>query len=340
MFISLYVIHNPDEFGLRASWAAGVRSRLSPETRKVLEAANHFLPLPFHLVHSLQEPKDAAAAIYALRRIPPAERLPFLTLAKDTPAEAQEIVDQVSAKGSWDEQDVEALRGVYRKREKEPLPVKMITAALDAWKDRPAFGEQYLNALQAYYDAFFKEEERHLPASLQQGLLRAQDLARKLSLGDLLGELSQGVHIRDLDKWQKVLLVPSYWATPLIFMGKIGDDMRVITFGVRPPGASLVPGEQVPEAILGSLKALSDPTRLRILRYLAAERLSPAELARRLRLRAPTMTHHLSALRLAGLVHVNVESNHERLYSARLEAIEALFSSLKEFLENPIDENE
>ena len=37
-FISLSVLHTPEEFGLRASWAAGVRSRLSSAHRKTLLA--------------------------------------------------------------------------------------------------------------------------------------------------------------------------------------------------------------------------------------------------------------------------------------------------------------
>ena len=39
LFISLDVLHHPGLFGLRASWAAGVRSRLSVEERKILENA-------------------------------------------------------------------------------------------------------------------------------------------------------------------------------------------------------------------------------------------------------------------------------------------------------------
>ena len=36
LFISLYVLHHPAEFGLRASWTAGVRARLSAAARETL----------------------------------------------------------------------------------------------------------------------------------------------------------------------------------------------------------------------------------------------------------------------------------------------------------------
>jgi DNA-binding transcriptional ArsR family regulator len=81
-----------------------------------------------------------------------------------------------------------------------------------------------------------------------------------------------------------------------------------------------------------ALKALGDPTRLRILRYLMAEPLSPAQLARRLRLRAPTVIHHLDRLRMAELVHLTLEIGGERRYAARPDAVTSILSVLEEFL--------
>ena len=94
-----------------------------------------------------------------------------------------------------------------------------------------------------------------------------------------------------------------------------------------------MPGEVGPETLLRTLKALSDPTRLRILRDLSQESLSPAQIARRLRLRAPTVTHHLKILRLAGLVQMTIaDEKQPRSYAARQEAVSAACDSLKSFL--------
>jgi DNA-binding transcriptional ArsR family regulator len=81
---------------------------------------------------------------------------------------------------------------------------------------------------------------------------------------------------------------------------------------------------------------VGDTTRLRILKYLAQENITPSEIARRLRLRAPTVTHHLNVLRLAGLVNLTLEEGNERYYKARREAIRDMFDLLDEF----ISENE
>jgi DNA-binding transcriptional ArsR family regulator len=85
-----------------------------------------------------------------------------------------------------------------------------------------------------------------------------------------------------------------------------------------------------------ALKAMSDPTRLRILHYLSQDSLSPAELARRLRLRAPTVTHHLHALRLAGLVQVTLGSSYgkeKKSFAARSESIKEVCAALETYLD-------
>ena len=48
LFTSLHVLHQPARFGLRAAWAAGVRSRLSGEDRETLEQAEAALWIPLY----------------------------------------------------------------------------------------------------------------------------------------------------------------------------------------------------------------------------------------------------------------------------------------------------
>jgi DNA-binding transcriptional ArsR family regulator len=131
----------------------------------------------------------------------------------------------------------------------------------------------------------------------------------------------------------KMVLVPVYWSTPLILWDKISPDCIMFLFGARPADASLVPGEVLPEGTLRVLKALADPTRLKILRYLSEESMTPAQLSRRLRLRPPTVIHHLSTLRLAGLVRVTVDSDGTKQYAARMDAYSNTFARLGEFLQ-------
>jgi len=115
-------------------------------------------------------------------------------------------------------------------------------------------------------------------------------------------------------------------------MSRLSPDANMFIFGARPADASLVPGAVVPDALFRALKALADPTRLRILGYLSVTPLTPTELARRLRLRAPTVIHHLNALRLAGLVYLTFEAKGDKRYAARLAHIGKTFEHLQTFL--------
>lgn len=334
LFISLAVLHEPDRYGLRASWAAGVRSRLSSSERRTLETANEMEFYPLHWVYSLPEPKDAASAIWALRQIPASERLPALTMHGDKHSAELSVLKNVAAKRTWDEQDQDALRNAFRKSDHDLPRSKALTKILDTWSEPEAFGEHYLAALQSYQNAFFAEEEKHIAPALKESLGNAQRLAGRVSLDELVEELSQGVHLKELSETREVVLVPSYWISPLILFTKIDSEKSLLVFGGRSPDVSLVPGELVPDQMLRMLKAMADPTRLRILRYLSQGELTPSQLARRLRLRAPTVTHHLNTLRLAGLVRLTLESKGERHYAARLEALTNMDASLKEFLES------
>ncbi len=133
-------------------------------------------------------------------------------------------------------------------------------------------------------------------------------------------------------KFERMVFTPSYWITPLVVWSGIAEDEGMFLFGARPDDASLVPGEVVPDRLLLVLKALADPTRLKILRYLFEGSLTPAELARRLRLRAPTVTHHLKTLRLAGLVHITFEEKGEKRYASRLSAVSGMCNGLYRYI--------
>jgi DNA-binding transcriptional ArsR family regulator/uncharacterized protein (DUF2267 family) len=332
LFVSLEVLHHPGYFGLRASWAAGVRSRLSVEERKVLEDADKAIRIPLHWVYTLPEPKNGASALWALRQLPPEQRLSRLSLGPHISEQVRGVLQRISERGAWDADDQEEVRKALFHMKEDRVSSKEIETVLKLWVDPADFGERYLAALQTYYQAFFAEEEQHIAPVLQEALKQAQELAEYLSLEDLLERLSQGLHFPELISLPKWVFVPSYWITPLVLADKLSSDRAFMIYGARPVNESLVPGEVVPDALLRAFKAVADPTRLRILRYLVHEQITPTEISRRLRLRAPTVSHHLNALRLAGLVHLTLESQAERRYTARLEAIREMYSLLDEFL--------
>lgn len=331
LMMSLEVLHNPEDFGLRASWAAGVRSRVPAGERGVLEDSLKIVYVPLAWLYTLPEPKDGAAALWALSQVPPAERLSTLTKSGEPVTEYDEILAEVAAHRKWDEGDLERIQKILKR--KKGHSQKDATTILEWWSRPEEFGELYLKALQSYYQEFFAEEERRIKPALQTSIENAQEMAEEKSLPELIESLSQGVQLLIEPEVTELIFAPSYWITPLIIYTALTSEQMILLYGARPADASLVPGEVVPDALLRTLKALADPTRLKVLHYLAQEPLSPAQLSRRLRLRPPTVVHHLEVLRLAGLVRLNLEVPGERNYAARIDGLEDTFAQIEEFLQ-------
>jgi DNA-binding transcriptional ArsR family regulator len=332
LFMSLDVLHNPDQFGLRGAWAAGVRSRLAIPERETLQQVHRiFSKGHFLWVHHLPQPKDGATVLNALAQIPAEERFQRLFIYPHMDEQVQAVLAEVADRQRWNEADVEPLRTFYQN---EAISRKEIVRFLELWTQSRALGDRYLQALTAYHEVFFAEEESRIQPALIAALDRAKQLARQLDVLSLLEEISEGLRFGQTLRVDELVLVPSYWITPLIMYEQVTPTQMLYVFGARPANASLVPGEVVPDALFRALKALADPTRLRILRYLMAKPLTPSQLSRRLRLRAPTVVHHLRTLRLAGLVHLTLDSGKNVRYTVRSEAIKGLVDHLNNFLEN------
>ena len=342
MFASLDVLHSPKRYGLRGSWAAGVRSRLPSEQRDLLQdifAKKHVWPIAW--LATLSGPKDSSTILEALSAIPAADRI--RTLAKcHMRDDLGDFLFEIEAKQTWNDADKEQLREIYRGMyHKEGQKKKKtfnddLESMLNIWAQTEKYGAGLLDSLKIYYEVFFAEEERRILPALEDTILEAKVLAEKMEMEPLLNQLSQGLRFdfEGVDEIEELLLIPSFWTTPLTLLSPVGQDSKrwIFMFGGRPANMSLVPGDVVPELLYQTLKALADPTRLRILKYLAEEPLTPAELARRLRLRPPTVIHHLDALRLARLVHVTL-SHQGRRYEARQEAVDGACAMLKAFLD-------
>jgi DNA-binding transcriptional ArsR family regulator len=336
LFISLYVLHNPTEFGVRSTWASGMRQRLPANERVSLEEiiSKRIFSLPLQWLSKMSEPKDSETAIQTLRKMPAIKRAFVLG---DVHPDLGNIYKDVIENGRFSQEQLETYKAVYREIYYKELTDSKAAEKLSLWVDAQEYSERYLSALQAYYEVFFAEEERRILSALQDGLAWAQEKATKLNFSDLMFELSQGIRYEEnaFQGTDEIVLAPSFWASPIIFYSIW--QRTVIAFGARPKNASLVPGEIVPDSLVTALAALSDPTRLKILRYLAAESLTPTQLATRLRLRTPTVAHHLKSLRVAGLVVVLPDiARRETYYQTRIEGLQDICTLLKDFV---LDQN-
>lgn len=328
-FISIFVIHHPERFGLRPAWAAGVRSRLSHEDREFLDQSLNFLPVPLVWIRNLPlEKKDAFSVLQELEKIPAEKRLVTLLNPSQMSETVHATIEGIQTNQKISNSDLENLRSIFQYRSK-PMKMKDIKKFAEIFLQPVEFGHRYLSVLQSYYQVFFQEEEGRILPALMEGLNYAKAQSQSVSLAELVEQLSHGVTLEKVEKYEKVILVPSYWTSPLVFINKPQAEELLLVYGCRDESQSLVPGEYVPESLVTGLKALADPTRLRILHYLNHGATTPSTLAKKVRLRAPTVIHHLNLLRLAGLVQVIITANGDRHYNLRQEAVEETYKQLR-----------
>jgi DNA-binding transcriptional ArsR family regulator len=337
LFVSLCVLTDPGRYGLRPTWAAGVRSRLAAEDRGFIEQTQPFVRVPIAWLMNLTvHPKTASAALAELAALAPESRLGALTINPATPNEVRDILIHTFVKGSWDIHEHAVVKAHYRRQNILLKPTQM-EALHEAWMDPVHFGERYLMAVRRYYELYFVEGESSIHEAQKKGLTAAQRAADQVSAEKLLEALSQGIQFDEYfhvegEQPPDFVLAPSYWSSPLIHLDRIDGNTVGVVFGCRDDNEGLVPGEIVPPMLMARLKALSDPTRLRILRYLAQEPLTPSQLAKKLGLRPPTVIHHLNQLRLAGLVQIILLAGGKRRYAFRSEGAQDAMQSTLQFI--------
>lgn len=165
-----------------------------------------------------------------------------------------------------------------------------------------------------------------------EGLTREAD-ARRSSLNETNGsevyeQATKGMRLYPAPLLKQVILIPQYHARPLVNQ-VILDEIVFAHYS-----CDIFPPEQgrPPYELLRLTRALSDETRLYILRLLSRRQLTFTEIAREVGLSKSTVHYHLIALRSAGLVivHTNLKNTS---YSLRQDALNELPLQIGSYLE-------
>ena len=82
-----------------------------------------------------------------------------------------------------------------------------------------------------------------------------------------------------------------------------------------------------------TIRALSDPTRREILRMLREKDLAAGEIAARFEMTAPTVSHHLSVLKEAGLVQTE-RNGRSVVYSIDTTVVQEFLAEMMRFFGN------
>jgi len=330
LFASLFILHQKGHTGVRRSWAAGVRNRLNPLSREALQRAVPAIGVPFHWLRDLGPHPEADAAVTELGRMPPEEAL----LTTINPVIGRHPCARgIAAHGSYCDDDVDEITSsLQAELSSRTIERCEVAEHLSLLAEAETLGREVVAGLREYHDRFFREEVERIRPLVSAEVERAMEMSGSMDVVQLVEELSGGLEMTGLKEASTIVLVGAFWAGPLVLYDTLADGTPVIVFSARPRTVSLIPGEPVPETLILSLQAVSDPTRLRILRLLGQSALTQAELARQLRLRPPTITHHLQLLRLANLIRLTEPANGEKRYGVRPSRLGGIMEELQGFL--------
>jgi DNA-binding transcriptional ArsR family regulator len=332
-FISLHVLHHAAAFGLRPSWTAGVRQRLSTHNREILEKLYTFTTLPLDWISCQPEPRDAQTILHRLASLTPVDQVRILTIPEGAPGDLTRLFSRSVHGKELSAKDKSILSSRLTRNSKILRPAE-IEVLLKLWQGVEESSRLLMQALQEFQQVFFSDEAVRLDSLLESGLQSARHLASRTTLHVLIEELSHGVRFEELEDAGEIILVPSFWLSPFVIPSTPREGTMQIVFGCRTSLQSISPGAETPYKLVSNLKSLADPTRLRILRYLDNKELTPTELSRLLRLRPPTILHHLQALRLAELVTIRISEDGEKRYTTRSESLGRIFSSIQEYIKD------
>lgn len=146
----------------------------------------------------------------------------------------------------------------------------------------------------------------------------------------LVEQATNGVVFVPEPRPETVLLIPQYHYRPWNLFSTF-RDLRIIQYPVDAVPAA--PGE-LPPGLMRLTRALSDDSRLRILRFLSAGPQSFTAIVRFSGLAKSTVHHHMVVLRAAGLVRVHASQGGgiADSYSMRPHALDELDRQLRAFL--------
>jgi DNA-binding transcriptional ArsR family regulator len=194
-------------------------------------------------------------------------------------------------------------------------------------RDLGAVRDRYVRLLVAWYEQYFRLVDPAILSGLAADTAAKQALVGTMAPEALVEAATCGVHFMPRPGPELVLLIPQYHFRPW----NLFQDYRGLR-RIQYPADALpaVPGEP-PPGLLRLTRALSDDSRLRILRFLATGRRSFTDVVQFMGLAKSTVHHHMVVLRAAGLVRVH-DRGDMTSYSLRLAAVDELGDRLHAFL--------
>lgn len=188
--------------------------------------------------------------------------------------------------------------------------------------------DRYLPLLRMWYEQYFRHVEPSILPLMIEDASEKKMLESKMDMVPLIEYASGGIVIEDIPDLQTIVLLPTVHNRP-INTYCFYTTLMLVQYPVDVP---LDNDDEPPTILLRLTKALSDPTRLRLLRFVAHEPKTIWEMQSDLNQSREMIMHHLLILRVAGLLRVHLRGEGTERYSIRPDGA----SELQMFLESYI----
>ncbi len=204
---------------------------------------------------------------------------------------------------------------------------------------------QFAEVLHAYYQEYFSKELRRIEPWLISSVHTFQEKLREAPI-----EAMEAIHprfiLRDQEllfykahTWRfphtelsRIIVQPSTFIEPHLLMGKFESTVSV-GYAATVPGADRTVA--VPKDLLGIMNAMSDESRMKILRQVFYHPYCTQQLAEMYSLSEATVSKHLKVLNQAGLVHSERKGNYV-FYSGNRHRIQQVPVDLNQFFDQPL----
>jgi DNA-binding transcriptional ArsR family regulator len=183
-----------------------------------------------------------------------------------------------------------------------------------------------LRVLRGWNEVVFEPIADQILPLLQRSAESLRALAGTVSLERLVELTSPGISYAPEPGIKKLLLVPGFASRPWLVMTE-SDDTKIFCYGIDDETAKGL--DAPPDPMVKVYRALSDPSRLRLMKRLSQGRASLQELVDYLGLAKSTVHAHVLVLRTSGLIEVRLS---DKTYTLRREAAEEAHRLLKGFL--------
>ncbi|KAA9006535.1 helix-turn-helix transcriptional regulator [Paenibacillus spiritus] len=184
----------------------------------------------------------------------------------------------------------------------------------------------YAPLLRIWHESYFRRvENQMLPLLIEDGNEKKL-LQSKMDSVALVEYASGGVVIEEIPGLSTIVLLPTVHNRPI----NTYCQYRNLIMVQYPVDIPVDNDDDPPTELLRMTKALSDPVRLRLLRYLANEPKSLWEMKNDLGQSGDMLMHHLMMLRVAGLLRIHLSDPDGERFSIRPDGA----SELQLFLES------